>query len=162
MKNLAERTLEHYKTDEFASKYKAELIEFITKNEAYTIGYLQYLFNYDAHALEFFNIKEPIGRVKIQEVYAFIKANPEPFIKRFSPDKTISKTVLLSINFGEQCEQMKGRNNHSRDKDYYPDHLSGLFKKQGFRIKMRKAYYDLSDHGLYMELCTDELLNEFL
>lgn len=147
-KNIAQRTLAYYESEDFKNNYSACMYEQYLDNENEVKDRIKKVLDYND--VEF----KP---EMVQKIYDHISENFEAF-QGTMWNYWVGHDCIESIAFGEQEEQLTGLYNNATGKDYNFQYMKRVFKKEGFVIVRGYAYRDLSDDGLKIDLImTDEI-----
>jgi hypothetical protein len=165
MSNIAQGIKAYYDHKDFKDNYAYCLAESFSNNKGDILNRILDLFNVSNYETEkYLSNWQVINRDQAKKIFDFIDENFELFTKDFS-SYWVGSTSLESVSFGEQEEQLTGLHNHKTGKDYSLPYLRKVFDKEGYYVKDNYAYYDLSSHGLHIDLLAGkgkDLLNDFL
>ena len=166
--NIAVRVKSYYESKDFLDMYKDQLYEQYHYNKGDIISRIFDLFmiqNYETESkLENF---KPITIEQAKQIYQLIYDNLELFTDTFK-SYYVGYTSLESVSFGEQEEELDNVYNHMTKKKYTIKYLKRIFGEEGFYVSKNSnyAYYDLSSHGLHIDLLNNHesiiLLDNFL
>jgi hypothetical protein len=161
--SIAQSALSYYDSNDFKDNYVFSLIESFNSDEKHITDRIFDLFNSSNYETQkYLSNWRTITRQEAKQIYDLINEDIEPFMDDFK-SYYVGSTSLDSVSFGEQCEQLTGIRNHKTGKDYLLKTMQKQFDKEGFHVNGDYAYYDLSSHGLHIDLLKGkELINEFL